>query len=93
MEETDKLEDNEFLMDIMMAREEIEMAETAEETESAIQKNKGQYDAFIDNKRGFSRSFSNDGRNDIRDWIVGGTEKMARSQAGWHSIEVFRWYP
>lgn len=31
-----------------MAREEIEMAETREETEAVIQENQGQCDAFVD---------------------------------------------
>ncbi|KIK70992.1 hypothetical protein GYMLUDRAFT_150309 [Collybiopsis luxurians FD-317 M1] len=39
MEETDKLQDNEFLMDIMAAREEIENADTPEEAEAVIQEN------------------------------------------------------
>lgn len=44
MEETDKLEDNEFLMDIMTAREEIEMADTREEAEPVIRENQGELD-------------------------------------------------
>ncbi|KAJ3779235.1 hypothetical protein FB446DRAFT_711439 [Lentinula raphanica] len=44
MEETDKLEDDDFLMNIMMAREELENAETREEAESVIQENQGGFD-------------------------------------------------
>jgi molecular chaperone HscB len=47
MEETDKLQDNEFLMSIMMAREEIEMAETREETEAVIQENQAMIEQTI----------------------------------------------
>ncbi|KAJ3828288.1 hypothetical protein F5880DRAFT_1531423 [Lentinula raphanica] len=44
MEETDKLEDDDFLMNIMMAREELENAETREEAESVIQENQALID-------------------------------------------------
>ncbi len=41
MAETDKLEDMEFLADIMMAREEVENAETPEEAESIAEETRG----------------------------------------------------
>ncbi|KAF5390271.1 hypothetical protein D9757_002934 [Collybiopsis confluens] len=44
MEETDKLEDNEFLMNIMTAREEIETAETPEEAEVILRENQAMID-------------------------------------------------
>ncbi|KAJ3999674.1 Co-chaperone Hsc20 [Lentinula boryana] len=44
MEETDKLEDDEFLMNIMMAREEVETAETREEAERVTQENQALID-------------------------------------------------
>ncbi|KAE9408069.1 hypothetical protein BT96DRAFT_954057 [Gymnopus androsaceus JB14] len=47
MEETDKLEDNEFLMNIMMAREEVETAETREEAEPVIQENQAMINETI----------------------------------------------
>ncbi|KAH7880743.1 uncharacterized protein C8R40DRAFT_1081689, partial [Lentinula edodes] len=47
MEETDKLEDNEFLMDIMTAREEIEMADTREEAEPVIRENQALIDDTV----------------------------------------------
>ncbi|KAJ4486141.1 Co-chaperone Hsc20 [Lentinula aciculospora] len=47
LEETDKLEDNEFLMNIMMAREEIETAETREEVEPVIQENQALIDKIL----------------------------------------------
>ncbi|KAJ3800723.1 hypothetical protein GGU11DRAFT_676614 [Lentinula aff. detonsa] len=44
MEETDKLEDDEFLMNIMMTREEVETAETREEAERVTQENQALID-------------------------------------------------
>ena len=43
MEETDKVEDTDFLMKIMMAREEVDSAETREEVESVVERNQGKY--------------------------------------------------